>query len=458
MRAARRVWRWTVLGVVLRLGMPSGAIAEEPPVSFAAAIHRVEGAVVRILAPLSPDDPGEPGTVQEAMRRYAFDDGTGTRVLGTGLMVSPDGEVVTSRHVVEGIDRVRVRLVTDEELPATVVGSDDVSDLALLRVTASRPLIAASIDELSDVVAGDWVAVLGNGPGPLPAASAGIVGAKGRVLGIGPGHDLMQLDMGLLPVAAGGPIVDRRGIVVGLASVLAEPAAGTPGIGFAVPVELVKWFVGQIHEHGHVVRGWLGLTVQPVTPDLASALRLPQAQGALVADVAPGSPAARAGIRRGDVVVRVGERQIQRARELPALIANLPPESNVQVGAIRNGRERTFDTTLREEPAATLMGGSRAPARSGGVEADWGLNLRPATADESKRLGLQPKHGVVITDVDEDSAAEDAGLEIGDVIVSANKQPVRSLADLRKLLGPTAAHVLLVVRRDTASLFVELDR
>lgn len=449
---------WVRMGLLLVAVGWAGAAgaADEPIQGFAAAIARVAPATVRIVSPAHADEPGEPGTVQDAIRRFSFEPADGGRLLGTGVVISTEGEVLASRHVIDGVDRVRVRFADDEEVPATVLASDEASDLALLRITTTRTLVPVSLDDEQTIAAGDWVVALGNGAGPLPAATVGIVSTKGRTLGLGSGPDLLQTDLTLAPPAAGGPLVDRHGAFVGIASVLADPAGGVAGIGFGVPTELVRWFVGQVREHGRVVRGWMGLTVQPVTPELASALRLPAAAGALVANVAAGSPAARAGIRRGDVVVRIGEREIRQARELPPLVASLPPGSAVAVTAIRNGQERSFEATLREEPAVAQVA-PEAP-RSRGPESEWGLSLRSATAAEAKRLGLEPKTGVVITAVDAGSAADSAGLEEDDVIVAANKAPVRSVSELRRVLAPTTTHVLLLVRRDTASLFVELDR
>lgn len=449
--------RRLVLVAVGLFGLSATALhAADVLPSFAPAIQRVEGAAVRIVTPASADEGGDPSAVQDAIRRFSFDPGDGSRLLGTGVIISADGEIVTSRHVVDGVSRVRVRLSTDEEVPATVIGGDESSDLALLRINVTTPLVPVSLADEPTIAVGDWVVALGNGAGPMPAAAAGILGSKGRVLGLGNGPDLLQLDMTILPVGSGAPLVDARGAFVGVAVAQADPVGGVAGVSFGVPVELVRWFVQQIHEHGHVVRGWLGLTVQPVTPDLAAALRLPAAEGALVAEVASGSPAAKAGVKRGDVVTSIGERTIRRARELPGLVAGLTPGTTVTLTLERNGKERTLEATLREEPATTTPTPANTARR--GVEGDWGFAVRPATAQEVKQMGLEGKTGVVVTAIDEESAAEDGGLEAEDMIVTANREPVHSVAELRRALGTNAGHALLLVRRGTASLYVELDR
>ncbi|TMA41684.1 MAG: PDZ domain-containing protein, partial [Deltaproteobacteria bacterium] len=303
---------------------------------------------------------------------------------------------------------------------------------------------------------GDWVVAIGNPFGLTQTATAGIVSAKGRFLGAGPYDDFIQTDASINPGNSGGPLVDQDGRVVGINAAIVSPAGGNVGIGFAVPVALARWVVDQIREHGAVVRGWVGVAIQAVTPDLARSFGLHGAEGALVADVTPGGPAAKAGIARGDVIVRWGDRRVQHSRELPLMVALTAPGTRVPVTIMREGQERTVDVAVERMPAEGRRE-SRAAPHGGGLEG-WGLAVEPLGPDQARRLGLKAGTGVVVTDVADGSPADEAGLEPGDVIVEANRRPVRSAGDLGRALAAGRQRALLLVRRNGASIFIEMER
>ncbi|TMA39584.1 MAG: DegQ family serine endoprotease [Deltaproteobacteria bacterium] len=444
-----------LLAAVLLVARP-GAAADRLP-SFADVLARAEPAVVNVSTVARPaNEEGQPETMQDLLRRFFGQPPSGGRSLGSGFIISADGDIVTNNHVVAGAEKIRVRMATEEEFDAKLVGSDDKTDIALLRIKAPRPLPTLPLGDSEALRVGDWVLAIGNPFGLTQTATAGIVSAKGRFLGAGPYDDFIQTDASINPGNSGGPLVDQDGRVVGINAAIVSPAGGNVGIGFAVPIALARWVVDQIREHGSVVRGWVGVAVQAVTPELARSFGLHGAEGALVADVVSGGPAAKAGLARGDVIVRWGDRPVQRSRDLPFMVALTPPGTRVPVTILRDGKERSIDVTVERMPAEGKRE-SRAAPRGGDLEG-WGLAVESLAPDDARRLGLKPGTGVVVTDVSDGSPAEDAGLEAGDVIVEANRRPVRSPAELGRALAASPRRALLLVRRNGASLYIEMER
>ncbi|MBI2202267.1 MAG: Do family serine endopeptidase [Candidatus Rokubacteria bacterium] len=267
--------------------------------------------------------------------------------LGSGVLVNEDGFILTNNHVVENARMIMVRLSEDEEYEARVVGKDPPTDLALLKVDGRRRLPAARLGDSDALRVGDWVLAVGSPFGLDQTVTAGIVSAKGRVIGAGPYDDFIQTDAAVNPGNSGGPLVNTRGEVVGINSAIFSQSGGSVGIGFAIPINLAKELIPQLEANGRVVRGWLGVAIAPVDAELAKRLGR---GGALVSGVVRNGPAAKSGVRAGDVIVAFGGTALRRAGELPRLTARAPAGSEVELTVIRDGREQTVKVTLGELP------------------------------------------------------------------------------------------------------------
>ncbi len=328
--------------------LASVAAGREPPSSFAPLIRAADPAVVSVSTLTTARR--APETLDDLFRRFA-EPPVPRQGVGSGFVVSADGEIVTNAHVVEGAQRVQVQIATGQVLDARLVGVDPMTDVALLRVDAPDDLPVLPLGDSDRLQVGDWVLAIGSPFGLTRSATAGIVSAKGRFIGSGPYDDFIQTDAAINPGNSGGPLIDLDGRVVGVNTAILAPSGGNVGIGFAIPANLARWVMEQLRERGRVVRGWLGIAVQAVTPDLARSFGLDRPRGALVADVTPGGPGARAGLRRGDVIVRFGDQTIKESRDLPTAVAMTDPGETVSITVVRDGDERTLRAVVGEMPA-----------------------------------------------------------------------------------------------------------
>lgn len=337
---------------------PSSGVAKAAtqPLSFTDVAARAMPAVVNIsttekagLSPL-PGPFGEEDPLEEFFRRFF-----GERLppgerqsLGSGVIISSDGYIVTNNHMISNAKRITVRLAQPraEEYAATVVGTDELTDLALIKIAARRPLPTLRLGSSADLQIGEWLIAIGNPFGLDQTVTAGIVSGKGRVIGAGPYDDFIQTDASINPGNSGGPLLNLRGEVVGVSSAILSRAGGNIGIGFAIPIDLVKSVVAQLKDSGKVTRGWLGVTVQAVTADIAPFFSLDGLMGALISEVFTGGPAEAAGIRRGDVIISFNGIPIKESHELPAIVARTLVGGQAKVGVLRDGRERSFGVTI----------------------------------------------------------------------------------------------------------------
>ncbi len=343
-------------------GAPAAQAAVAPaqgaPATFADLAERLSPAVVNIrVTKVERTGLAGPGVEEDAPFGPYFERFFGKgpqgrpvpmRGAGSGFIVSPDGYVVTNNHVVEGAREIVVTLADRAEYPATVVGRDPKTDLALLKIHPTKDLPAVALGDSDRLRVGDWVVAIGNPFGLANTVTAGIVSAKGRVIGAGPYDDFIQTDASINPGNSGGPLFNLRGEVVGINTAV---VASGQGIGFAIPVNTVKRVVPELKAAGRVARGWLGIAVQEVTADLQKTLALPDRKGALVADVAVGGPAERGGVRRGDLIRRYDGKPVEDSAHLPAAVAATPAGKKVTMTVLREGKEQDLAVTIGRMPA-----------------------------------------------------------------------------------------------------------
>jgi serine protease Do len=415
---------------------PSGA-----PVSFADLIQRVSPAVVSISVRQQvgsgsdrPDFENLPPGLEEFMRRFPDRGPRRTpTALGSGFFIAPEGVIVTNNHVVADAEEIDIRLSDGRELKAELVGADAGTDLAVLRVKDGGRFPYVTFDKSPTVRVGDWVVAVGNPFGLEGTATAGIVSAKGRRdFGNSSYVDFLQLDAPINRGNSGGPAFDLKGNVIGVNSAIFSPTGGNVGIGFAIPSDTASRIVEQLIANGRVTRGWLGVQVQPVDREIAASIGLRDAKGAIVASVTPGSPAATAGLQQGDVILTFNGQPIEDSRALTQRVGEAAIGRDARLEIQRDGQRRQVSVRLGERPSERQLlaadSGRPAPAeRSEGL----GVGVRPLTADDRRRFQIEGvEGGLVITTVTDNSVLADRGVSPGDVILSVDRKPVRSVDDL----------------------------
>ena len=371
--------------------------------------------------------------------------------LGSGVIVSPDGYIMTNNHVVGNADTIQVTLMDKREFTAKVVGKDAKTDLALIKIDTKDSLPYATLGNSDATEVGDWVVAIGNPFGFSLTVTAGIVSAKGRALG-GNYDEFIQTDAAINPGNSGGPLFDVSGKVVGINTAIYSRTGTSAGIGFAIPIDLAKAVMDQLKSHGKVVRGWLGVEIQEVTPELAQSFGLAKPEGALVANVEKDAPAAKAGIKRGDVIVKFNNKVVHEQHELPELVAETPINKTVDVEVIRGNKHLTIPVTIGELKDQELASAHGEDQPGSG----WGLQVGEITADIAREFNLQSDKGIVVRQVRPDSPGAEAGLQQGDVILEVNHQKINSLQDFMaraKEAKDQKKPALLLVQRGTMTLY-----
>jgi len=439
------------------------------PVGFADIVEKVKPAVISVRVKmeqpansnLSNDDElplphGAP--FQRFFRHFGFPNmPNGHEVItgqGSGFFISSDGYAVTNNHVVQNADNVQVTTDDGKTYSAKVIGTDSRTDLALIKVDGNDFPYVKLADTTPRI--GDWVLAVGNPFGLGGTVTAGIVSARGRDIGAGPYDDFIQIDAPVNKGNSGGPTFDVDGNVIGVNTAIFSPSGGSVGIAFAIPAETVKSVITQLREKGSVTRGWIGVQIQPVTPEIADSMGLKKASGALVAEPQADSPAAKAGIQSGDVITSVDGTQVHDARELARRIGTMSPGTTVKLGLIHDGQEKTVTLTLgtlpNEKQAANEPNQHQVPDTD---VPRLGFTLAPA----SKVSGADG-NGVVVTAVAAGGVAADHGLQVGDVILDVGGKPVSTPADVRKNLSDARKEgkhsVLFRVKSGEGTKFVAL--
>ncbi|MFD1883479.1 DegQ family serine endoprotease [Paracoccus pacificus] len=468
-------------------GQPvQAAPSQEAPPSFADLVERVSPAVVNITttstvaAPTNPMFPdGSPfGDLFRDFRGPGGpDDGPGdgmpngpfgrggpqrSNALGSGFVVSADGYIVTNNHVIDGADEIEIEFYSGKKLPAKVVGTDKQTDIALLKVdTGSDQLPFVKFGDSDVARVGDWVLALGNPLGQGFSASTGIVSARNRELS-GTYDDYLQTDAAINRGNSGGPLFNMNGDVVGVNTAILSPNGGSIGIGFSMASNVVNKVVQQLRDYGETRRGWLGVKIQDVTPDMADALGLPKPEGAMVTDV-PQGPAADAGMRSGDVITKFAGGDITSSRDLVRRVADAPVGEAVDVVVMRNGKPEDLKVTLgrRELAEGTSQPGSSVDTTGGSEEDLLGMKVEPMTPEIAAELGVgRDSKGLVVKSVDPEGVAADKGLNAGDIIIEAGQSPVNSVTELHDQITQAKEagrkSVLLLLRRAGEPRFVAL--
>jgi serine protease Do len=374
------------------------------------------------------------------------------RSLGSGFFISKDGYLLTNEHVIDGADEINVKLSDGRTFLATVKGADQKLDLALLKVEAEGQLPVVELGDSDNLKVGEWVMAIGNPFGLEQTVTAGIVSAKGRVIGAGPYDDFIQTDASINPGNSGGPLFDASGQVVGINTAI---VAGGQGIGFAIPINTVKDILGQLRTEGRVTRGWLGVSVQQMTSELAQSFALEEPRGALVAEVMKDSPAEAAGLKRGDVILTFNGHEIKDMRDLPRLVAATPVNEMVMLQILRDGKTR--EVKIKIGKLAETATGSQFTAGSSDHD-KLGLVIEEIDSTTAKQLGLEANTGVLVTAVKPSSPADEAGMRPGDVVLEVNGKPTDNLSAFHAVTAQTSkAEILrLLIRRQDSELYVAL--
>jgi serine protease Do len=374
----------------------------------------------------SPFGPGNPfgggGDPFEQFRRFfgQIPHNYKEHGLGSGVIVSPDGYILTNNHVAGRADDIHVTLMDKREFTAKVIGKDPKTDIALIKIDSKQQLPYATLGSSSKAEVGDWVMAIGSPFGFNLTVTSGIISAKGRALG-GNYDDFIQTDASINPGNSGGPLFDTEGKVIGINTAIYSSTGSNAGIGFAIPIDLVKSIMEQLKAHGRVVRGWLGVEIQEVTPALAKSFGLASPNGALVAGVDQTGPAGKAGIQQGDIIVKFDGNVVHDEHELPEMVAQTPLGKSVPVEIIRDSKHLTLTATIKELQDRQVASASGAQPGS-----NWGLTVQDVTPEIAQQLGIENSKGVVVRNVGQDSPAAEAGLQPGDVILEVDNTKVSS--------------------------------
>ena len=437
------------------------------PPSFADLVDKVKGAVVNISTTqvvegqsLSPFmGPGSPfGDFFGPNSPKGFfginpHEKMETHALGSGFVISSDGLILTNNHVVAKATEIKVKLLNGREYDAKLVGRDPKTDLALIKATPDKYFPKPEVLGDSDAMrVGDWVMAVGNPFGLGNTVTTGIISAKSRVLGAGPYDDFLQTDAAINPGNSGGPLFNMQGQVIGINTAI---IARAQGIGFAIPINIAKNLLPQL-KTGKIIRGWLGIMIQDITPDLAKSFGLKSSKGVIVSDVVKGSPADQASLRRGDVILRFDGKEVENARMLSQMAAATAPDTKVNIELLRNGEEKTVSLTVGTMPEG---GQKTMPSEETQKENVWGISVQELTPPLARQLDLEPgTTGVVISDVKQGSPADAAGLHPGDLITEMNRKEIKNLNDYQQALHQmkTGENLLLLVQRGGGAFYVVL--
>jgi serine protease Do len=370
------------------------------------------------------------------------------RGVGSGFVMNREGYILTNNHVIEGADQIKVKLSNGKEYEAKVIGRDPKTDLALVKIQGASDLHSLTLGNSDDLKVGSWVVAVGSPFGLEQTVTAGIVSSKGRVIGSGPYDNFIQTDAAINPGNSGGPLIDMKGEVIGINTAI---IASGQGIGFAIPVNTAKEIAIQLQAKGHVTRGWLGVGIQEVTPELAKSFGLKENKGALVSQVFSGSPAEKAGVEQGDIILQFDGKEVSDSKDLPRIVASTPVGKEVTLKVSRNGKVMDRQVKIGEMEEKEKAADLKTPSSHKSL----GIMVQNLTPEIAKGLGLKKESGVVVTGVEPGSPSEKAGIQTGDVIREVNRKPVKDTEDFIQKVekAKEQENVLLLLKRGQNSLF-----
>ena len=438
------------------------------PLSFADLAERLKPAVVNISTTKTVSSGGM-GSFDSPFRGSPFEKFFGgdeffrrffgdiperqfkQRSLGSGFIISKDGYIFTNNHVVEKADKILVKLSNGKEYVAEIKGKDEKTDIALIKIDAKNDLPVAKLGDSSKIRVGDWVVAIGNPFGLEQTVTAGIVSAKGRVIGAGPYDDFIQTDASINPGNSGGPLFNLQGEVVGINTAI---IAKGQGIGFAIPIDMAKKIMEQLKEKGKVVRGWLGVSVQDITEDIAKQLGIKTKEGALIADVFKGDPADKAGMNTGDVIIEIDGQEIKNTHDLLKIVAGVAVGKEIKVKILRNGKAKTLAVQVTERPEKGPVAGAKKSKEY------FGMTVQEITPEIAEHLGLKDSYGVIVTEVKRGSPADEAQIKGEDIILQVNRTRITSLEEYLGIMSHVESEdsVLLLVRRGDMKFFTVIRK
>ncbi len=383
------------------------------------------------------------------------------RSVGSGFIISPDGYVVTNYHVIKDADEVTIITDDGKRYPATVKGHDIKTDLALLKIKPAKSLHYVHFGNSDRARVGDRIVAIGNPFGLGGSATTGIISARGRDINSGPFDDFIQIDAPINQGNSGGPLFDMRGQVIGINTAIYSPHGGNVGIGFAIPAEQAKLVIDQLKGSGHVSRGWLGVQIQSMTPELAQSMSLPDEKGALVSHVVVDSPAAEAGIHVGDLIVAFNGKKVARVKDLTSLVAHSGSDQKATVEVLRDGKRKNLKVKLARSPDSESVAQSQSSQSSS--KGKMGLVMAPLDERSRMQFGVDRmvRHGALIVDVRQGSPADKTGLRPGDVIMRVGNRPVKGPEDVvtasQQAIKAKRGQILLLINRQGSNHFVAVD-
>ncbi len=457
------------VGIVINATFGSKANAEaveyfNAPVSFTRLAETVRPAVVNVrtvktikgggpvFRQFHRDPWGEKGPFKDFFERFFGEDMQREfkqPSLGSGFIIDKEGFVVTNNHVIEDADQIKVKLNDQREFDANIVGRDPNTDIALLKIESGDNLPVVKLGDSDALEVGQWVLAIGSPFGLEHTVTAGIVSAKGRVIGSGPYDDFIQTDASINPGNSGGPLLNLKGEVIGINTAI---IASGQGIGFAIPINLAKDIIVALKNEGEVTRGWLGVAIQDLSSDMAEYYGIEKKEGVFVADVFEGDPADQAGIQRKDIIVELNGQKIKTTRQLTSMIAKIPVGESAKVKILRDGKEKTVQIKVGKRPEERLAARGQYKEQ----EEEFGIRVSNLTPEISQRLNTEETSGVVVTDVESGGKGDAADVRVGDIIKEINRQPIKDVADYRAVLAKVAAGepINLFIRRQDAGFLV----